>query len=268
MKPNQALLLIALVLVAGCKKEDDLGSEEANTMVDHAFAENLIAPLFPLAQALNLGPGRWAVDSATFCLGLDSLVGDTGSFPGNGPVTLHLRFLGGGCTGAGGRERTGAFVLRYDSLESDGRARLAAFSTPDLSCAGFRLRCDASVSPLSDGRHRVRVDSSFVWYEGAWSRRYHGNLDHALRTGAVDSIANDDVYDVHEELIGQDRFGTAYTATTGTDLEVTTGCPWVKGGTLSFVLADERERTLDYGSGCNSRADLTVADTRFGLIIP
>lgn len=255
------------MLATGCKKEDDLGSEEANAMVDHAFTENLVAPLFPLAQALGLGPGRWAVDSATFCLGLDSLVGDTGAFPANGPVTLHLRFLGG-CTGAGGRERTGVFILRYDSLESDGRARLAAFSTPDLHAAGFRLRCDATVSPLADGRHRVRVDSSFVWNDGAWSRRYHGNLDHALRSGTVDSIANDDVYDVHEELIGQDRSGTAYTATSGTDLEVATGCAWVRGGTLTFVQSDERERVLDYGSGCNARADLTVADTRFGLIIP
>lgn len=268
MKSPTGAVLAALVLLAACKKEDDLGSEEANTMVDHAHAENLIAPLYPLAQALGIGPGLWAPDSASFCLSVDSVLGDTAMFPANGPVTLHLRFSEGGCLDAAGRGRTGPLVLRYDSLEGDGRARLSAFHTPGLECAGFRIRFGASVSPLSDGRHRVLVDSSAIWRQGAWSRRYRGRLDHELISGTIDDVPGDDVYSVTVEVIGQDRYGTAYTATTSTVLEVATGCKWVRGGVLTFVQSDERERTLDHGSGCDARADLTVADTRFGLIIP
>ncbi|MBK6627873.1 MAG: hypothetical protein IPG35_09845 [Flavobacteriales bacterium] len=268
MKSLTGAVLAAIVLMASCKKEDDLGSEEVNTMVDHAHAENLIAPLYPLAQALRIGPGHWTPDSATFCMSVDSVQGDTAMFPANGPVTLHLRFNEGGCLDAAGRGRTGPLVLEYDSLEGDGRARLSAFHTSGLECAGFSFRCAASVSPLSDGRHRVLVDSSAIWRQGAWSRRYHGRLDHELIAGTIDGTAGDDVYAVTVEVIGQDRYGTAYTATTSTILEVATGCKWVRGGVLTFVQSDERERTLDYGSGCDARADLTVADTRFGLIIP
>ena len=159
-------------------------------------------------------------------------------------------------------------VMVYDSLETDGRARLIAFSTPGMQCAGFTFRFGASVEPLIEGRHRVQVDSSAIWRQGAWSRRYRGNLDHSLISGNVDSIANDDVYEVAVDVIGQDRYGTAYTATSSTHLEVATGCPWVRGGVLVFVQSDERERTMDYGDGCDPRADLTVVDTRFGLIIP
>ncbi|HMQ75777.1 MAG TPA: hypothetical protein PKE21_02620 [Flavobacteriales bacterium] len=268
MKFRTGALLATLVLVTGCRKEDDLGSEEVSTMVDHAYTENLITPLFPLAQAMGIGPGRWSPDSALFCLGLDSLEGDTTAFPANGPVTLHLRFSDGGCTDAAGRGRSGPFVLRYDSLESDGRARLIAFSTPGLQCAGFELQCGASVNSLGDGRVRVQVDSSAIWRQGAWSRRYRGHLDHELISGSIDAVANDDVYAVAVDVIGQDRYGTAYTATTNTALEVTTGCRWVRGGVLAFVQSDERDRTLDHGSGCDARADLIVSDTRFGLIIP
>lgn len=268
MKSPTGAVLAALVLMAACKKEDDLGSEEVNTMVDHAHAENLIAPLFPLVRAMVVGPGHWTPDSALFCASVDSLVGDTAMFPANGPVTLHLRFSDGGCTDAAGRGRSGPMVLLFDSLEVDGRARLIAFSTAGLECAGFLFRCGATVEPLGEGRYRIQLDSSAIWRQGAWSRRYRGHLDHELISGGIDGIANDDVYAVAEEMIGQDRYGTSYTATTSTVLEVATGCKWVRGGVLTFVQSDERERTLDYGTGCDARADLTVADTRFGLIIP
>lgn len=268
MKGTAGALLMMALLASSCKKETDLGSDEVNTMVDHAYAENLIAPLYPLALAMNIAPGRWVPDSSTFCVSMDSLVGDTALFPANGPVTVHLRFHDGGCADPAGRGRSGPFVLRFDSLEGDGRARIAAFSTPELQCAGFQFRCGASVSRLSDGRYRVRMDSSAIWRQGAWSRRFRGDLDHELVAGMVDEAANDDVHEVSVAVIGQDRFGTGYTATTTLPLEVSTGCRWIKAGVHTFVQADERERTLDYGSGCDARADLTVSDTRFGLIIP
>ncbi len=264
---NTAILLCgSIVLALGCRKEDVPGTEEASCLVDHAFVEHLIVPLYPLARALAIGPGHWTVDSADFCLRLDSLVGDTTAFPANGPVTLHLRFLPG-CTDVSGQVRTGTFLLRCDSV-TEGRARIAGFSTPDLDVDGIRLRCGASVGAVPDGRERVRLDSSAVWRLGAWSRRLRGDLDHQRTAGQVDNLPQDDVYAVRVAVIGQDRNGIAYTASTTTDLEVATGCRWVRAGATALVLGDDRDRRIDHGSGCDDRADLYVDDTRFGLQLP
>ncbi|MBK8340450.1 MAG: hypothetical protein IPK99_10875 [Flavobacteriales bacterium] len=268
MYRSPVLLLILVTLLGGCRKDEEEATEQnVATMIDHAVAEKGIFPLFAHLKGLRLGPGRWSPTGEVPCITLDSIVGDTGAFPMNGPVTAFLRFLGPGCPGLDGVQRNGTIVVRYDTTLAQ-EALIGGFSTTDLDLGVGRFRFGATVDAPNGTTSTVHMDSAFVQYAGAWSERFRGNIIYSLLDAPLDSVVQNDRYSVLFDLLGKDHNGRTYGVVPVEALEVEVDCAWITRGIEAFTLDDGIERRMYHGEGCDDHVELHTNEQVAGLTIP
>ena len=113
------------------------------------------------------------------------------------------------------------------------------------------------------------VDTSSIFFNGDWSRRFTGRLDQRLIEGERDGNLDEDAYHISTELIGRDRDGASFGCSTTTELRLEMSCKWIVSGVERFDASDELARELDLGTGsCDDLARITAENTVFGLTIP
>lgn len=261
--------LAALYLMA-CTKDDspDIPVEDIYQVVDHAYMERALVPLPALVEALRIGTGAWTDVTANTCATLDSISGDTASFPAGGPVTIHLHFPDTGCTDVDHHVRAGALSITLSDLPSVPGARIWIHS-PDLRDGEFRYRFWITDSITGADSLRMRVDSSFIYREGAWGRRLRGDASYVLTAGGGDTVPEVDAWSITHTFSGGDRYGAAYTCTTDEALEYRIACPWITRGRETLDPENFDPRVLFYGDGgCDAQLDFQAEDQSFGLTIP
>lgn len=264
---RQLTLVACVVSVVACRKDRrEATLDDLLMMVDHAYAEKCLLPLLPIVNNLEVGPGHW-VPPATgpFCLVLDSITGDTATLPPGEVISLHLRFDPSGCGSLDGVVREGRIVARYDTVRN-GLAVLAGLWTPDLRVMDLRIRAGASCTHTDPNLWRLRVDSSAIWYDGDWSRRFQGDVNYLRVISDPQAPAS---YQITVNVVGGDRKGRIYGSTTSVSLDYRLNCAWITSGTEVITYDDGYDRMIDHGPGtCDASVWLHVGTERFGLTIP
>ena len=258
-----------LVMVwSGCKTEENAGDTDLTTVVDHVYAERGLLSITPLINALKAGPGAWDQLASHTCAQVDSIVGDTAAFPGNGPVIIYMRYPDPGCVDIDGRTRSGAMRMMITG-ELSVPGTIAEVNSTDLTVDGKRHRFGMRDSIAVDSTIIVRMDSSAMFRGGDWSRTFTGILGYRQVAGTGDAMHENDIYRCSVDLDGQDHNGLPYTATSSADLMISIACKWVTVGEEVIIPEGKSERYLDYGAGaCDANSAITVEDEVFGLTIP
>ena len=202
------------------------------TVIDHAHASVALLPIYPLIRALQTGTGSWSSIGTRTCAQVDSIVGDTATFPGGGPVTVYLRYAAGGCTDVDGRVRDGSLVVVLNTAVGAEAGDFNAYST-GLELSGLKVRFGMHGNAAGEIQE-VTMDSSFIWQAGAWSPRFTGALSYTNTVGSTTLQPDDDTYSLTHVLDGKDRHGATYSSNTSEAMTIGTTCRWAI--ILSFSL--------------------------------
>jgi len=264
-------LAVLAPAIHACRQEDTgpVAINDMNASVDHAVMESMLVRVFPLVNALRAGPGAWQAMQTRTCAVVDSITGDTAVFPSNGPVTLHLRYPDPYCVDIDGRRRAGVLTITLtDVLTVPGA--MAFVSSSDLKVDDYRYRFGLRDSVVAADSSIVRVDSGFIFTQGAFAPRYTGTYAYTVTDSTGGADPQNDAYSVVQSTQGLDREGMAYTAeTTTTPMAVAIACRWATAGIVLVVPAEGHEQELDYGDGgCDDLARIRTQGQEVGLTIP
>lgn len=263
--------LAAGLLLAACVKDDpaeDVAVADVHSVIDHVFMERCVLSVPALVNTFALAPGTWTQLTANTCASIDSIVGDTASFPAGGPVSIYLSYPDTGCVDLDQHRRSGRYRITLTDLHHvPGAIRSIAGS--DLIDNGFRCRFGLRDSTLAPDTFLFSVDSSFMYYAGDWGRRITGAGLYHWTGGQGDDDPLNDTYDLRYSGSGIDRDGRNYTFTTDTAIVLATGCPWSGKGEETHSPDGLATRILDYGSGtCDNQCVIDVEGEPVGLTIP
>lgn len=263
-------LLFCLVagLWVGCQKDDEAPlAEDVSMVVDHAVVSAPLVSIYPLLRAMRIGELPWDSIPGHTCAAIDSISGDTAAFPGNGPITLHLRYPDGGCTDVDGRARAGALTVTLDEVIGQAPGAFAA-SSDNLTVTGTKVRF-ALTGSVSGANGTVDLDSCFVWLSGAWALKTQGLLSYQMTAGSTTSDHTDDEYVINRTSNGLDRNGRPYVVSTSTQLRFELECPWVSEGKELILPSGVAQRLLDHGTGtCDGYSGIILNGDTVGLTIP
>jgi hypothetical protein len=264
-----AFLFLSTLLITGCESDnaDELMEEDVRCVIDHAHASMVVLPVYPLVRALQGGSASWSTLGTRTCAVVDSIVGDTTTFPNGGAVTVYLRYPDGGCTDVDGRNREGSMVVVLLSAIGAESGSFSAFSS-NFEVSGFKGRFGLHGS-ANGTVQEVEVDSSFIWQAGAWSRRFSGAMAYSIVSGSLTHEPDDDEYTLTHTLSGKDRNGASYTANTSEALSIGTTCRWTVAGKEIIIPDGLGQRILDHGTGaCDGASSISAGDQTIGLTIP
>ena len=256
------------MLLYSCTNDDEASDTDATTVVDHMFTSAGLIPILPVALALDPGPGRWHLLDGLTCANVDSIVGDTSGFPGNGPVRIHLNYSGTGCVDLDGRKRQGVLIIELSDGPEVIGSEMSIWSD-SLGSDDFRYCFGAQATCIAMGKWTYRMDSSFTLSGGAWSRRYAGSTNYERIQGAGDQDPMNDIYRLEYALSGSDRTGRTYEANSTTPIQYPFNCKWCTQGNCEILPDGLSTRTVDHGPGsCDGSVVIFLPGGEVGLTIP
>lgn len=268
-KINTLLIIIIVTALWGCSKGSDRDNDTTtNSCKDYAMGQSAVYDAFKLVhQAANSSKGlaMFNLVDTTSLFGCDTLVVDTTS----SPMTITIQF-NGNCTG-NNIERTGSITATF-SGKYDGLGCIVNISFNNYSYKGYPLGTGSitysylgltgSSPNYSYTANNIKLisDNKFI----DWS----GNQSIIITAGESTATVTDDNYTITGSANGSTFAGNNFSATINTDLTLAGNCEWVNAGVVTVSPENKTARVLDFGAGCDNKANMSVYGTNQEIIIP
>ena len=277
---NIAILLLATVLILpGCKKDDDptVPSENANSAIyktmaadaGHAdFLENNIDLLVDEAARGHFGPNAPQ--------GPQGILNPCATVTHDTTVTPHVITIDFGpvnCLGNDGHWRRGQIIVTYTG------PYWAAGSVKTIGFNGYHIDDNAVTGTRTVTNNGQNAAGNFNWTidvvnftitkpNGNWFSR-NSNRNREMIQGYGTMNPWDDVYLITGTANGQKSNGHSMTSTIINALRKEVGCQWIVSGTMDMAPNNLPVRTIDFGSGtCDNIATVTINGVSHTITLP
>ena len=263
MRSPKPLLLLALLLLAACRKEKETDPIDLDfsSASDNARAEDAFNDI--LAQ----------VDKAVDDNGLREACDPTVTFDTLGtPRTIMLDFGTENCTANNGRLRRGRIMVSYTGRYREVGTVITI--TPQNYHVNNNLvegsKTVTNLGPNEAGhlQYNVVVNGTLTAADGSWTATHSAQRTRTWIEGQDTAPLSDDVYLITGNGSGVNRNGVAYTAAITTALRVALNCPFITQGAVTITPANRPPRIIDYGtSACDANFSVTVNGQTFNVTI-
>ncbi|MGE0560929.1 MAG: hypothetical protein AB7O47_03865 [Flavobacteriales bacterium] len=269
MKKSYFIILCTITALLGCEKSDRDEDKSTYTSADVAFATNLVYDVFKTVhQAAYYSQG--IVSSATIdtntVFGCDTITVDTLS----NPKSLQIKF-NTDCT-SNGIIRNGKLNAYINGLY-DTPSTTTTISIYDYNYNGktiFSGTMSYQYIGLTDSFPTYNLTFSELKIVNSYNQKIFYSGSHQLKIiqGKLTQEISDDVYAITGNNSGIVFKGNAFTSEITTNLNLAGNCNWIGSGLVDVKPYNNPTRTLDFGSGCDSKINVSIYDKTYDIEIP
>jgi len=241
------------ITVISCRKDDREKDTETFSSVDNSEAETSFADVF---NQLDAVADTVSGLRATGCAIVTLSPADTINFP----KTLTIDF-GTGCTGSDGIVRKGKitakFTGKYRKTGTVITVTLNNYYRNDRLIKGTKVITNKGVNSAGNFYYTISVtDASITGPNGTiyWTSERQREWIEGSSTAAV----ADDVYLLTGSASGTGTKGNTFTVIITDALKFATACKWIQSGKIKLQPANLATRFIDFGSGCDDKATVTI----------
>lgn len=269
MKKSYFIILCTVVFLFGCEKSDRDEDKSTSTSRDVAFATNLVYDVFKTVhQAAYYSTG--IVSSATTdtntVYGCDTITTDVVS----NPKILQVKF-NTDCT-SNGIIRNGKLYATVNGFY-DVQGTSTTIAIYDYNYNGKTIY-SGSMSyqyiGLVDSFPTYNITFSELKIVNNYNQKIFYSGSHQLKIiqGKDTQTISDDVYAITGSNSGIVFTGNAFTSQITTNLNLAGNCNWIGSGLINVKPNNNPTRTLNFGSGCDSKINVSIYDKTYELDIP
>ena len=269
MKKNYFIILIVTIVFLGCKKSDRDEDKTTNTSEDVAFSTNLVYDVFKtIHQAAYSSSGivtSTTTDTNTV-FNCDTITVNTLS----NPKTLTIKF-NPNCT-ANGIIRNGSLSASFNGFyDNVGTITTLVFS--DFGYNGFTIisgTMSYQYVGLTDSFPTYSLTFNELKIQNTLNQKifYSGNHQLQIIQGKSTPEISDDVYTISGSNTGMAFKGNGFSSQITTNLNLAGNCNWINSGIVTVKPVNLPTRTLNFGSGCDSKINVTIYENNYELVIP
>lgn len=274
MRKKYFIILILTVILFGCKKSDRDEDNSTNTAVDVAFATNLVYDVFKtIHQAANTSQGivtSTSVDTNTV-FNCDTISVDTLS----NPKTLIIKF-NTNCANNGIIRNGNLYASFNGYYNNTGTTTTLIFS--DFSYNGFTIISGTmsyqyvgltdSFPTYSINFNELKIQNNNPVSSTGQKIFYSGNHQLQIIQGKSTQEIGDDVYSISGSNTGMAFKGNEFSSQIITKLNLAGNCNWINSGIVNVKPVNLPTRTLNFGSSCDNKINVSIYSTNYELVIP
>jgi len=269
MNKKHLILLAVIIGFFSCKESDRDEDKSTYTSADVAFATNVAYDVFKTVyQAANSTQGivTLADVDTNSVFGCDTITKDTTA----NPKWLQIKF-NPDCS-ANGITRNGKLYATFNGY----------FNTPGIttnltiynfSYNGYSVY-EGSISfkyeGLTDSFPTYTVTFTEMKIINSFSQKiiYSGSHKLQIIQGQNTQTISDDLYSISGSNSGRVFKGNGFSSQIITNLGLAGNCNWIGTGVVTVKPENNPTRTLDFGSGCDSKITVKVYDINYELELP
>lgn len=255
-------IMSLIVLAISCRKSEIDNDTEIQSSIDHIFSE------FICLDAWNMVDEEAKLDAglrgSRSCAMVTSNTGVT-------PMELTLDF-GSGCTDNGHR-RSGMIQAFFTGQYTD------SLTVVTINFVNYMVDSNmvtGSITVTNRGNlgsgydvytvaaNTVRIDYPNP-YQSLWTT---WTSDYDIEwIGGFSTVSDptDDVFAISGSTDGRGQKGNTFSSSITTNLSYENNCDFVKAGVVKLTPANLRTRTIDYGSGCDANASVTIENDSYDI---
>lgn len=262
------LLVLIVSVVFSCRKSDRDQDKTTKTSQDYGTAQAMAQDVFKMvhqAAMSSQGIVTNSLTNATTLFGCDTIIVDTAT----NPMLLKIQF-NTDCTNNGvtrNGEIKAQFTSKYDVLGST-----AKISFNNYYHNGYYFEGVLNYSLTSNTNNQpvfVMIANNFKIDEGRKNRAiyFSTNQNFIIESGATTADFADDTYKITGTATGRTFAGNSFSASTD-GLTQLGNCNWVSSGIALVTPEKLAVRTLDFGSGCDNNATVTLYGATSEIVLP
>jgi len=265
---NIILIIVLTTIFFSCSKNSDRNEDTTtNSSLDYAFAQSIVYDAFKIVhQAANSSNGIALINlvDTTSLFGCDTLIIDTVS----NPMSITIQF-NGTCTG-NGLDRTGSITATFSS-KYDVLGCVTSISFSNYTYKGYTIgtgtiaytyiTLNATSPSYSYTANNVSIAGDKIMY-------FSSNQNITIGSGEATASITDDSYTITGSASGSTFAGNEFNAMIDTDLALNGNCEWIGSGVVTVTPENKTPRVLDFGSGCDAAATVTVYSVINEIVIP
>jgi hypothetical protein len=262
-----SLLTLFLVLLGGCRKDEDEPDTPApgavNMMAsDAAMLEDAYTDAMEqVDEAADANGLRGTDDECAPVVTFDTIAS---------PHTITVDFGPVNCTALNGRMRRGRLQVSYTGRYRDA-GTVITITPEDYYVNNNRLEGTKVVTNMGlngdgDPYFNVVVNATLTAGDGSWTASHQATRVRTWVNGSDTEDLLDDEYTVTGSGTGVSRAGDAYTLNITNALHVRVLCPYITQGTFELTPDGGPVYTVDYGDGaCNAMFTVSVNGVTYSL---
>lgn len=269
MKKGSFIILILTVVLLGCEKSDRDEDKTTHTSEDVAFSTNLVYDVFKtIHQAAYSSPGivtSTSIDTNTV-FNCDTITTNLLS----NPKKLTIKF-NANCT-ANGIIRNGSLTASSNGFYNiSGTTTSIVFS--DFSYNGYTIisgTMSYQYTGLTDSLPTYSLTFNELKIQNTQSQKifYSGNHQLQITQGESTPEISDDVYSISGSNSGIAFKGNGFSSQITTNLNLAGNCNWINSGIVTVKAEHIPTRTLNFGSGCDNKINVSIYENNYELVIP
>jgi hypothetical protein len=265
MKRLKILLIVVIsTTLFNCSKNSDRNEDTTtNSSLDYAFGQSVVYDAFKIVhQAANSSKGIANVNlvDTTSLFGCDTLIIDTVS----NPMSITIQF-NGICSG-NGLERTGSITATFSS-KYDVIGCVTSITFSNYSYKGYAIGT-GTIGYTRSALNSYSYTVNNVSIAGNKTMYFSGNQNITISSGETTASVTDDSYIITGSASGATFAGNEFSAAIDTDLILAGNCEWIGTGIVTVTPENKTPRVLDFGSGCDNAASVTVYSVVKEIVIP
>lgn len=261
-----SLAACALLVLAGCKKDDDdeavdidFSSAQDNARAEDAFSDALTQ----VDLAADMNGLRDTDDPCDPVVTFDTIAN---------PHTITVDFGSVNCTALNGRMRRGRLLATYTGRYRDPGTVITItpqdYYVNNNHVQGTKTVTNMGLNNQGQTYFNISVNGSLAAADGSWTATHNANRTRTWVQGEGTAIFSDDAYLITGGGSGVNRNGVAYTVNITSALRVEAGCPFITQGIVEVIPQDRPARIIDHGSGsCDGTFTVTVNGQTFTVTI-
>jgi len=262
-----SFLLISFLAQYSCRKSDRDDDKTTNTSQDYAMVQSMalnVNKIIHQAALSSQGISANNLTTATTIFGCDTLIVDTVS----SPMSIIVQFTDCSVSGIVRNGKIKAtFSSKYDMAGANVNISFIDYTHNGMPVSGAIKVVNTGIN---NGNPTYNFSTNELKVEEGWKNRaIYWNANQSLTQTSGETTADflDDSYTVTGISNGRTYAGNAFTTNTE-GLNFLGNCNWVSSGIATVSPANLAVRTLDFGSGCDNNAVVTLFEKQHEIAFP
>jgi len=258
------LLLIATIFYIGCRKSDRDEDTLLIASVENAYAERVFNKVFLLVHEfaiddslIGLLPTASRVNALETCLDSVTMEATSGGFPKM--VEFHYPVANVSCED--GKTKRGSvnakFSGGYHNTFTTVKVIFTNFAYNNWTVSGTMILNYKGVNVNNRKKFSFEIQNGLITGD---SLNIEYNCDRTLTqsAGHTTSTFTDDIFMLTGTATGRITDGSSYAVNITTPLTFSAACNNIYAGVCEVVPNGLSTRTIDWGSGCDGKATVTI----------
>jgi hypothetical protein len=258
-----SLLLIFLLMISGCKKEDNTPAEDYTSTAEEVGQTESIATDVDNMTAQVSRTGTFTHENCQDPAA-DQFSFNSCAMVTNDSVNHILTFdFGTGCTGQDGRVRSGKVIVTYSGSGyfdpgASWTVTFDNFYVDGRHVEGTRIVTNNGLNANGNMTWTINAQNMrIIRPDGRW-REWNSQRTREMIAGYGDSTWVNDIYIINGTETGSNSAGHSISLVL-TNITRDHSCHWITSGTIAMTPNNRPVRTIDFGNGtCDDIATVTV----------